>query len=73
MTVEKRIRSAFELKMKESFEYFETKTVVGIVGEQHKIIDILRDYFLIKKDLSSYVMILIADLEMGIRVKVVYR
>ena len=69
LTVEKRIRSAFELKMKESFEYFETKTVVGIVGEQHKIIDILRDYFLIKKDLSSYVMILIADLEMGIRVK----
>ena len=69
LTVEKRIRSSFELKMKESFEYFETKTVVGIVGEQHKIIDILRDYFLIKKDLSSYVMILIADLEMGIRVK----
>ena len=54
LTVEKRIRSAFELKMKESFEYFETKTVVGIVGEQHKIIDILRDYFLINLKSATY-------------------
>lgn len=69
LTVEKRIKQAFELKMKESFKDFETKTVIGIVSEQHKIIDILRDYFLAKEDLSSYVMILIADLEMGIRVK----
>ena len=68
LTVEKRIRSAFELKMKESFEYFETKTVVGIVGEQHKIIDMLRDYFLAKKDLSSYVTSLIYSLDMAVRV-----
>lgn len=69
LTVEKRIKQAFELKMKESFQDFETKTVIGIVSEQHKIIDILRDYFLAKRDLASYVMVLIADLEMGVRVK----
>ena len=68
MTVEKRIRSAFELKMKESFEDFETKTVKGIISEQHKIIDMLRDYFLAKKDLSSYVMSLIYSLDMAVRV-----
>ena len=69
LTVERRIKQAFESKMEESFEDFETKTVKGIVGEQHKIIDILRDYFIIKKDISSYTMILIADLEMGVRIK----
>lgn len=69
LTVEKRIKQAFELKMEESFEGFETKTVKGIVGEQHKIIDILRDYFLAKQDLGSYIVILIADLEMGVRIK----
>lgn len=68
LTVEKRIRSAFELKMKESFEDFETKTVKGIIGEQHKIIDMLRDYFLAKKDLSSYVTSLIYSLDMAVRV-----
>lgn len=68
LTVEKRIRSAFELKMKESFEDFETKTVKGIISEQHKIIDMLRDYFLAKKDLSSYVMSLIYSLDMAVRV-----
>ena len=65
---EKRIRSAFELKMKESFEDFETKTVKGIISEQHKIIDMLRDYFLAKKDLSSYVTSLIYSLDMAVRV-----
>ena len=64
----KRIRSAFELKMKESFEDFETKTVKGIISEQHKIIDMLRDYFLAKKDLSSYVTSLIYSLDMAVRV-----
>ncbi|RGM93274.1 hypothetical protein DXB85_19215 [Parabacteroides merdae] len=68
LTVEKRIRSAFELKMKESFEDFETKTVKGIISEQHKIIDMLRDYFLAKKDLSSYVTSLIYSLDMAVRV-----
>ena len=43
LTVEKRIRSAFELKMKESFEDFETKTVKGKNREQHKIKDMKRD------------------------------
>jgi hypothetical protein len=66
LTVEKRIRS--ELKMKESFEDFETKTVKGIISEQHKIIDMLRDYFLAKKDLSSYVTSLIYSLDMAVRV-----
>ena len=68
LAVEKRIRSAFELKMKESFEDFETKTVKGIISEQHKIIDMLRDYFLAKKDLSSYVTSLIYSLDMAVRV-----
>ena len=68
LTVEKRIRSAFELKMKESFEDFETKTVKGIISEQHKVIDMLRDYFLAKKDLSSYVTSLIYSLDMAVRV-----
>lgn len=68
LTVERRIKQAFELKMKEAFEDFETKTVKGIVYEQHKMIDILRDYFLAKKDISSYVSVLIASLEMAIRV-----
>ena len=68
LTVEKRIRSAFELKMKESFEDFETKTVKGVISEQHKIIDMLRDYFLAKKDLSSYVTSLIYSLDMAVRV-----
>lgn len=68
LTVEKRIRSAFELKIKESFEDFETKTVKGIISEQHKIIDMLRDYFLAKKDLSSYVTSLIYSLDMAVRV-----
>lgn len=69
LTVERRIKHSFELKMKESFKDFETKTVIGILSEQYKIIDIFRNDFIKRKDLGSYVTIIIVGLEMAVRIK----